>query len=119
MYPNMKNVQRRKLLGLISMLDDSVGQIVAALTAKGILNNTIIAFTSDNGGSVGDGMSNYPLRGSKGTLYEGGHRVRAFLNDPKLGSHINSGIFHAVDWIPTLLDASIDANISSYNYKCF
>ena len=94
------------------MLDDSVGQIVTALTTAGLLNNTIIAFTSDNGGSVADGMSNYPLRGGKGTLYEGGHRVRAFINDPTLGSYVNSGLFHAVDWVPTLVDAAIDTNIS-------
>ena len=47
------------------MLDDSIGQIVAKLTSLGILNDTIIAFTSDNGGAVSKGGSNYPLRGMK------------------------------------------------------
>ena len=48
---------------------------------------------------------NYPLRGSKGTVYEGGTKVPAFIHDPRLktGSNRYGGIFHMVDILPTLL----------------
>lgn len=61
---------------MVSKLDDSVGAIVQALTNKNILQNSIIVFVSDNGApTTGPGDrnwgSNYPLRGSKDTLFEG------------------------------------------------
>ena len=45
-------------------------------------------------------------------MYEGGHRVRAFINNPKLTSYVNEGLFHISDWLPTLVDAAIDASVS-------
>lgn len=68
----------------ICELDDTVGQVIAALEKKGILDNTLVIFTSDNGGVMDDGYEDFapgdykmnaPLRGTKGTLFEGGHRV--------------------------------------------
>ena len=97
-------------MGLVTQLDDAIGQIVAKLTSLGILNDTIIAFTSDNGGSVINGGSNYPLRGVKGTLYEGGHNVRAFISLPTLTSYVNSGLFHISDWLPTLVGGAVGAS---------
>ena len=46
-------------------LDESVGRVVAALQTAGMLENSIIVFTTDNGGSVGHAASNAPLRGTK------------------------------------------------------
>lgn len=111
LYPSIVNENRRKYLGLVSMLDDSIGQLITKLKALGIYDNTIIAFTSDNGGSVSSGGSNYPLRGSKDTMYEGGNKVRAFINSPSVTADVNKGLFHIVDWVPTLLDAAIDASV--------
>jgi arylsulfatase A-like enzyme len=68
----------------IQELDDSVGTVLATLDRLGLTENTIVIFTSDNGGVMDDGYEdvgsfdyhpNAPLRGTKGTLYEGGHRV--------------------------------------------
>jgi arylsulfatase A-like enzyme len=97
-------------MGMVTQLDDAIGQIVAKLTSLGILNNTIIAFTSDNGGSPPIGGSSYPLRGMKGTLYEGGHKVRAFISLPTLTSYVNSGLFHISDWLPTLIGGAVGAS---------
>ena len=109
-YSNQLNKNRRTLLGLVTQLDDAIGQIVTKLTSLGILNDTIIAFTSDNGASLGNGGSSYPLRGLKGTLYEGGHKVRAFISNPTLKSYVNSGLFHISDWLPTLIGAAVGAS---------
>lgn len=68
----------------IHELDDTVGQVLAALEKNGQLDKTLILFTSDNGGVMDDGYEDFapggyqmnaPLRGTKGTLFEGGHRV--------------------------------------------
>lgn len=64
------------IVAMVSKLDDSVGSIVQALMNKNILQNTVIVFISDNGApTTGPGVknwgSNYPLRGSKDTLFEG------------------------------------------------
>ncbi|MBI5775665.1 MAG: arylsulfatase [Verrucomicrobia bacterium] len=68
----------------IHELDDAVGKVMAKLDALKLTDNTLFIFTSDNGGVMDDGYEdvgkfdyhpNAPLRGTKGTLFEGGHRV--------------------------------------------
>jgi len=70
-FKNIADERRRTFAGMISALDDSIGQIFAALSKADILNNTIIFFTTDNGGATGgrNGRfidesigSNWPLR---------------------------------------------------------
>ena len=90
-------------------LDDAVGIVLNALEELGLDGNTIIIFTSDNGGvSAGDAFatSNLPLRGGKGYQYEGGILVPYFIKIPWLD---NSGITSDVpvtgtDFFPTLLE---------------
>ena len=72
------------LLKMIEELDYGIGRIIAALHEQGLEHNTLVFFTSDNGGylNYNDSVwpkvgSNGPLRGQKGQLYEGGHRVPA------------------------------------------
>ena len=67
--------KRRKFAGMLHHLDVSVGAVVKALADENMLNNSIIIFSSDNGGPA-DGFnlnaaSNYPLRGVKNNLWEG------------------------------------------------
>ena len=97
---------RQKLAGMLAAVDEAIGQIVAALDAAGMRENTLIVFSSDNGGPNPVALSdNGPLRAGKGTIYEGGVRVCACVNWP---GHIPTGVtinepMHAVDWFPTLV----------------
>jgi arylsulfatase A-like enzyme len=96
----------RAYAGMVAAMDEAVGQVVAALKEKGLLENTLIIFSSDNGGPwPGWITSNGPLRGRKGLLYEGGIRVCAFVCWPgriPAGKTLNAP-FHIVDWYPTLI----------------
>jgi arylsulfatase A-like enzyme len=104
-YANLKG-NRRTYAGMLAAMDEAIGQILGALDRKGLRENTLIFFCSDNGGpSPGVITSNGPLRASKGTLYEGGVRVPAVAVWPgkiKAGSIVEAPL-HMVDWYPTLL----------------
>jgi arylsulfatase A-like enzyme len=94
---------RRSLAGMLAAVDEAIGQIVAALEKNKLRQETLIVFSSDNGGPrPGD---NSPLRNYKGTIYEGGVRAAAFVNWP---GHIPAGVrnrepMHIIDWYPTLI----------------
>lgn len=97
--------RRMELAGMASALDESIGKIVTALTEKGMINNTLIIYSTDNGGPSWDKVvTNGSLRGGKSDIYEGGFRVGAFAVWP---GKIPAGIrikepLHVVDWFPTL-----------------
>ena len=95
--------------GMVETMDDAVGIVLKKLDNLGLTDNTIICFTSDNGGvSSGDAFatSNLPLRGGKGRQWEGGIREPFYLSAPnvaKPGSTSNVPV-NGIDWYPTLLD---------------
>jgi arylsulfatase A-like enzyme len=108
---------RRTYAGMVAAMDEAIGQILAVLDARGFRTNTLIFFSSDNGGPApGRVTSNGPLRAGKGTVYEGGTRVCACVAWP---GHIKAGTaiaqpLHMVDWYPTLLKlagASLDQKL--------
>ena len=104
-YAHIGDSQRRKYAAMVSCVDDQVGRIAAALEMKGLAKNTLIVFSSDNGGPLNLGATNGQLRAGKGTLYEGGVRVSAFAHFPgkiKPGMVVSEPL-HMVDWYPTLL----------------
>ncbi len=72
-----KNIteERAALVALIEHLDDCIGKVVAALKDSGLSEDTLVIFTSDNGGQLRVGANNGPLRGGKQDMYEGGIRV--------------------------------------------
>ena len=96
---------------MIETVDKSLGQIVNALKEKGILDNTIIVFTSDHGGLSNRGnnrplaTSNLPLRAGKGHVYEGGIKVPFIIynHDMPSGTRCDE-ITVNTDIYPTLLD---------------
>jgi arylsulfatase A-like enzyme len=101
-FTNLKG-PRRALAGMQAALDKAIGQIVAAVEAAGIRDNTLIVFSSDNGG-IWPG-TNGPLRDFKGSLYEGGIRTCAFATWPgriPAGQRIKQPM-HVVDWYPTFV----------------
>jgi arylsulfatase A-like enzyme len=108
---------RRTYAGVTAAMDEAVGGILAALDARGFRKNTLVFFASDNGGaSPGREADNSPLRGGKGSLYEGGTRVCACVaweGHIKPGTAISQPL-HIVDWYPTLLKlagASLDQKL--------
>jgi arylsulfatase A-like enzyme len=114
-YSSIKDENRRAYAAMISVIDDEVGKVVAALDERGMRENTLIVFQSDNGGvrssmfsgdsKVSGGLpaDNGPFRDGKGTLYEGGTRVAAFANWPgKIEPGVVDEMIHVVDWYPTI-----------------
>jgi len=67
--------KRAKIVALIEHLDDGVGRVLATLEKNGMMKNTLILFSSDNGGDLGPGADNGIYRNGKGSMYEGGIRV--------------------------------------------
>lgn len=90
---------------MIESLDQSVGRVLDKLEALGIAGQTIIIFTSDNGGFL-VATSNAPLRGGKGFPYEGGHRVPLLVRWP--GTTQPGSLCHdpvvSTDFYPTILE---------------
>ena len=79
-----------------------------------MLDNTLIIFTADNGGptTTGDGAGarNWPLRGGKHSIWEGGVRATAFISGPasliKTPGTTFEGLMHGADWLPTLSEVA-------------
>ena len=123
-----QNPQRNPVYGaMVESLDDGVGRVIAALEENGLMDKTIIVFTSDNGGVSWPGKdgdseqhksarfqadmkspptSNLPLRNGKASLYEGGVREPCIIHWPgvtKAGTS-NGTVVQSIDWMPTLLE---------------
>lgn len=76
-------ILRRNYLNMVTEMDKGIGSIKSALQSKRMWKNSVIIFVSDNGAPQDDdGGSNYPLRGGKGSLFDGGSRVPAFIASP-------------------------------------
>src|SRR5208283_2642604 len=94
--------------GLIEEMDTAVGRVLKRLEELGLANNTVVIFTSDNGGVVsGDSFSSsqLPYRGGKGRQWEGGFRVPVYIRAPgvtKPGSTSETPVI-GMDFYPTIL----------------
>tara|TARA_B100000676_G_scaffold29218_4_gene27289 strand:+ start:218 stop:1609 length:1392 start_codon:yes stop_codon:yes gene_type:complete len=91
---------------MIEALDNSFGKIMSHLQNRGLAENTLVIFTSDNGGFAGV-SDNRPLRESKGHIYEGGIRVPLMIRWPRTikASQVNNTPVISMDFFPTILDA--------------
>jgi len=93
---------------LTLLTDRVIGEIMDSLRENELYDNTVVVFTTDNGGETDRGGSNYPFRGTKGELYEGNTRVLTAISG---GIIERAGLFGQVreemvsnlDWTPTLL----------------
>ncbi|XP_055355337.1 arylsulfatase J-like isoform X1 [Paramacrobiotus metropolitanus] len=147
-YLNRPSVQaiahpgRRKYAAMMQAVDDAVGTIHDAIRDAGLLHNTVVWFLSDNGGplpqpgtfGVAAPASNWPLRGGKQTLFEGGVRVAGFVwggpYNAVAGGSLYQHPMHLTDLLPTLVasthvpeladehhDNYILANSSTHGYN--
>jgi arylsulfatase A-like enzyme len=84
-FKSIPDLKRRKYAAQVSLLDDAVGKLMAALHDTGQDKRTLVFYFSDNGGPLGksgNGSSNLPLRAGKGTVYEGGVHVPFVISWP-------------------------------------
>ena len=115
--PDPSNVQPH-VKAMVESVDESVEQILAALERLQLTENTLVIFTSDNGGYLNYGenfqniSSNGPLRGQKGTVYEGGHRVpMIFYWKGKIAPAVTDAMALSIDLFPTFATvASLNTN---------
>ena len=114
------NTNRKTKAAMVTVMDEVIANVIDVLkenitytytqgakTSKvNLWDNTLVIFSSDNGGPVESSANNYPLRGSKGTLWEGGVRVPGFVTGGYLPSSnkgiISNELMHVTDWLPTL-----------------
>jgi arylsulfatase A-like enzyme len=114
-YKQVSDPARRSYAAMITAMDDQIGKIVQALDARGMRDNTIIVFHSDNGGVKSALLAgqietkgalpadNGPYRDGEGSLYEGGTRVASLVNWPgRIKPGPVSETMHVVDYFPTL-----------------
>ena len=108
MHPYYGSDINEALITFLAMglnIDENIGKLVKFLESKGVLDNTIIVFFTDNGSSFGRHYYNAGMKGGKQELFEGGHRVPLFIKGPKaiIGEPREiDELTHVQDLLPTL-----------------
>ena len=99
--------KRAILMAMLGHLDDGVGEVVGKLKSEGLFDNTLLFFLTDNGGAKNMMADNTPLRGFKGSLYEGGIRTPFIVSWPKkfAGNRTVDTPVISLDILPTVLAA--------------
>jgi arylsulfatase B len=104
--------QWRTYQGMITAVDEVVGNVTDALRHKGMYDGALVVWFSDNGGPTyeGGGASNWPLRGGKISNFEGGVRVAALVSGgaipPGRRNGTYAGVSAVADWMATFADAA-------------
>ena len=96
--------QLAKYFGMIANLDENLGRLLRHVDDRGLRDDTIVIFMTDNGSQVGAQFYNAGMRGTKGTVYQGGIRVPFFIRWPgvlPMGADIDSPAAH-IDVSPTV-----------------
>eukprot|EP01061_Rhynchopus_euleeides_P023725 TRINITY_DN3848_c0_g1_i6.p1 TRINITY_DN3848_c0_g1~~TRINITY_DN3848_c0_g1_i6.p1 ORF type:complete len:518 (+),score=221.64 TRINITY_DN3848_c0_g1_i6:80-1633(+) len=100
--------QRKPLSAMVKYMDDVMGKMVDAFKARGMWDDLLIVFMSDNGGPIFylGGANNWPLKGGKFSDWEGGVRVNAFVSGGYVPENVrgktNDNYVHVADWYTTL-----------------
>jgi arylsulfatase A-like enzyme len=105
--PQLSELQARRA-ALVEHMDAGVGRVLEALAGGGLERNTLVVFTSDNGGPTYDGATNVPFRVGKGSMYEGGLRVPFAARWPGRITPKSTSDLAAVtmDLFPTVLETA-------------
>uniref|UniRef100_A0A7M5VA97 Sulfatase N-terminal domain-containing protein n=1 Tax=Clytia hemisphaerica TaxID=252671 RepID=A0A7M5VA97_9CNID len=109
-YNYIQHEGRRKFAAMMGYMDYGIGRVHDALVKTGMINNTVIIFTTDNGGPANgfdaNWANNFPLRGVKATLWEGGVRAAGFVHSNllKKPGRTSMDLIHITDWVPTLVN---------------
>lgn len=106
-YENVPRLSHPGFYGMTVEIDADLGKLVQFLDRRGLRENTILIFATDNGGADGVKVFNAGMRGQKGSAYEGGHRVPFFVEWPAGG--VGGGrdvdvLTKDIDLLPTLVD---------------
>lgn len=105
-----KSKQNAKYAAMVESVDDAMRDICACLEELNLVENTMVIFTSDNGGldNNGEPTDNAPLRSGKGYAYEGGIRVPLIIRWPKFipSGSVSPAPVSSIDFFPTILEAS-------------
>lgn len=99
---------RVHLVALIEHMDEGIGEVIQKLKDTGEYENTLIVFTSDNGGQLNVGANNGPLRDGKQSMYEGGLKVPTLISWPGTVAAGATSEYRAItmDLFPTLVEAA-------------
>jgi len=106
-------------LGMIQNIDQNMAQLEEWLENRGIRNNTLLVFATDNGTAQGERVFNAGMRGKKGSLYDGGHRAALFVRWPDGLSEDSRTIYdatHGTDLLPTLVDL-LDLEVDDHQFS--
>ncbi|XP_041485158.1 arylsulfatase B-like [Lytechinus variegatus] len=107
-YAHFNNANRETYAGMVATMDEAVGKIVDSLKETGLWEDTVLVFTTDNGGDPGVAGINWPLRGTKNSLWEGGVHGTGFITGPMIPARmqgtVNKDLMHISDWFPTLIE---------------
>ena len=105
--PAIHDLCRQTYHAMASAMDEGIGNISAALKARGVWEESLLVFSADNGAPTAKGScgNNYPLRGGKTSSFEGGVRASAFVSGgyvPKAArGSVHNGLLHVADWYAT------------------
>lgn len=116
------NPSRRMLCGMMVAVDDSLRNLTNAYKSLDLWEKTVVIFSTDNGGNTDTGGSNHPLRGQKGTTWEGGVKgvgwvgggwLKQARTNPSAHGTVSQVMLHVSDWYPTIVEgmAGLPVNV--------